>query len=62
LVTQSGAIIINTLDIQTISAEELNQEVCMLPVKDAYFGPIVNIICQEADFPDCWKLGSSEFE
>jgi len=46
--TPAATIIINTVQLQIISAEEWKQVVCELLVEDAYFDPIVNFLQEEA--------------
>ena len=47
--TPAATISINTMELQIIGAEEWKQEVCELLVEDAYFGPIVNVLREEAE-------------
>jgi len=47
--TPAATISMNTMELQIIGAEEWKQEVCGLLVRDAYFGPIVNVLQEEAD-------------
>jgi hypothetical protein len=47
--TPAGTISINPMELQIIGAEERKQEVCELLVEDGYFGPIVNVLCEEAE-------------
>jgi len=50
--TPAATISINTMELQIIGTEEWKQEGCELLVEDAYFGPIVNILREEADVPE----------
>jgi len=47
--TLAATISIHTMELQIIGAEEWKEEMCELPVEDAYFGPIVNVLHKEAD-------------
>jgi len=48
------------MELQIIGAEEWKQEVCELLVEDAYFGPIVNILREEANVPKEAKSRASQ--
>jgi hypothetical protein len=47
--TPAATISMNTMELQIIGTEEWKQEVCELLVEDAYFGPIVNVLREEAN-------------
>jgi hypothetical protein len=47
--TPAATISINTMELQIIGAEEWKQEVCELLVEDTYFGPIFDVLREEAD-------------
>jgi hypothetical protein len=47
--TPAATISINTMAFQSIGVLEWKHEVCELLVEDAYLGPIVNVLRQEAD-------------
>jgi transposase InsO family protein len=50
--TPVATISINTMDLQITGAEEWKQEVRELLVEDAYFGPIVDVLREEAEITD----------